>query len=79
MSDARAEVYKDLHQGQLTSQEHHNRQSAESILDIVWEYIQPNSALDVGCGLGSWVAALQSRGLRDVRGARGRDGVRCTT
>jgi 2-polyprenyl-3-methyl-5-hydroxy-6-metoxy-1,4-benzoquinol methylase len=71
MSDPRAGAYKDLHQGQLSPQERENRQSAECILDILWEYIQPSSALDVGCGLGSWIAALQGRGVRDVRGIDG--------
>lgn len=71
MADARTGVYQDLHESQLTAQERANRQSAECILDILWEYMQPASALDVGCGLGSWLVALQSRGVADVRGIDG--------
>src|SRR5262249_42589841 len=71
MSDARAQTYQDLHHGQLTAQEHANRESADRILGILWEYLQPNSALDVGCGLGTWLTALQKRGVTDVQGIDG--------
>jgi SAM-dependent methyltransferase len=71
MDDARTEVYGDLHEGQLLREERANRKSAECILDILLEYMQPASALDVGCGLGSWLAALQGRGIGDIRGIDG--------
>jgi SAM-dependent methyltransferase len=71
MSDARSDIYGDLHEGQLKAQEQANRQSAERILDILWDYLQPQSVLDVGCGIGTWLAVLQSRGINDVRGIDG--------
>jgi 2-polyprenyl-3-methyl-5-hydroxy-6-metoxy-1,4-benzoquinol methylase len=71
MNDARNDLYRDLHEGQLKAEEQNNRQSADCILEILWKYLQPLSALDVGCGIGSWLAALQHRGVKDVRGVDG--------
>jgi SAM-dependent methyltransferase len=71
MNDPRKDVYEDLHGGQLKAEEQANRFSADRILDIVAEYLQPASVLDVGCGLGTWIAALQRRGITDVRGIDG--------
>ena len=71
MNDSRPGTYQHLHQGQLKTQEDANRLSADCILGIVWEYLQPNSVLDVGCGLGTWLAAVQRRGVTDVRGIDG--------
>jgi SAM-dependent methyltransferase len=71
MNDPRKDVYEDLHGGQLKSEEQANRVSADRILTIVEEYLRPASVLDVGCGLGTWIAALQSRGITDVRGIDG--------
>jgi SAM-dependent methyltransferase len=71
MNDARADVYHDLHEGQLKAQAQANRESAGCILNILWEYLQPTSALDVGCGIGTWLTALQNRGIKDVRGIDG--------
>jgi SAM-dependent methyltransferase len=71
MSDQRPGLYNDLHGGQLKSQAESNRHSAERILDILWEYIRPASVLDVGCGIGTWLNALQARELNDLRGIDG--------
>jgi 2-polyprenyl-3-methyl-5-hydroxy-6-metoxy-1,4-benzoquinol methylase len=71
MTDLRQNIYQDLHGGQLNTEEASNRFSAERILDILWDYVQPSSVLDVGCGLGTWLAHLQSRGVNDVRGIDG--------
>jgi SAM-dependent methyltransferase len=71
MTDCRQNIYQDLHDGQLDAEEASNRFSAERILDILWDYVQPNSVLDVGCGIGTWLAALQSRGVKDVCGIDG--------
>lgn len=72
MSDARPDVYHDLHGGQLKAQELANRESANCILGILSEYLQPASALDVGCGIGTWLSVLQQRGITDVRGVEGK-------
>ena len=72
MSDARPDVYQDLHAGQLKAQETANREFAGCILDILWEYLQPASVLDVGCGIGTWLSVLQQRGVMDIRGVDGK-------
>lgn len=71
MNDPRKDIYRDLHGRQMKAEEQAGRVSADRILDIVAEYLQPASVLDVGCGLGTWIAALQSRGITDVRGIDG--------
>jgi SAM-dependent methyltransferase len=71
VSDARERIYQDLHQGQLKAQEEAGRFSADCIIDIIWQYLQPTSVLDVGCGIGTWLAALQNRGINDLRGVEG--------
>ncbi|MBO0696584.1 MAG: class I SAM-dependent methyltransferase [Verrucomicrobia bacterium] len=70
MTDCRWNIYQDLH-NQLNTEEASNRFSAECILDILWDYMQPSSVLDVGCGIGTWLAALQSRNVKDVYGIDG--------
>ncbi len=71
MTDGRGEVYRDLHDGQLTIQEEANARSAERILDIMFEFHRPTSLLDVGCGLGTWLNVARSRGVEDVCGVEG--------
>jgi SAM-dependent methyltransferase len=45
--------------------------SAAETVPLVLELIQPASAVDVGCGTGSWLSALQQAGTRDVLGVDG--------
>ncbi len=71
MSDVREDVYGDLHSKQLKAEEQANRFSADRILSILWEYLQPNSVLDVGCGIGTWLSVMQERGIRDAHGIDG--------
>ena len=71
MNDPRKDVYADLHGGQMKAEEQTYRLSADRILTILAEYLQPASVLDVGCGLGAWLAVLQSRGVDDLRGIDG--------
>lgn len=70
-SENREDIYQDLHGGQLAAQEAANATSAECILDIVTEYFQPASVLDVGCGLGTWLKVAQARGIVDIMGVDG--------
>jgi SAM-dependent methyltransferase len=81
MTDPRQAIYQSLHTGQLNTEEASNRYSAERILNILWDYMQPSSVLDVGCGIGTWLATLQSRGVKDVCGIDGpwlnADNLRC--
>jgi SAM-dependent methyltransferase len=71
MSDERASKYQDLHSKQLSREEASNRYSAETILDILSDYLKPSSVVDIGCGLGTWLKVLADRGLTDLRGADG--------
>ena len=71
MNDLRAQIYNDLHNNQLKVDEQANRYSANRILDILDSYIQPASVLDVGCGLGTWLAVLSGRGVKDLCGIDG--------
>jgi SAM-dependent methyltransferase len=70
MSDIREDVYKDLHEGQLARDLEMNRNSANVLLDRVQEYIKVTSVLDVGCGLGTWLAIAQSKGF-EIAGVEG--------
>jgi SAM-dependent methyltransferase len=71
MNDVRKDVYENLHGNQLKTEELANRFSANRILGILEEYLQPKSALDVGCGLGTWLSVMQERGIGDVQGIDG--------
>jgi hypothetical protein len=45
--------------------------SAEQIVPIVLEYLQPQSVVDVGCGTGTWLSAFHRRGVADILGFEG--------
>ena len=45
--------------------------SAEKILDIVWQIIQPKTVLDVGCGTGIWLAECKRKGAERIHGFDG--------
>ena len=53
--DNRDGIYQELHGGLLENIEAENRHSAETILKMLFDIFQPNSVLDVGCGLGTWL------------------------
>jgi len=69
--DCRAEVYRDLHDGQLAREEGRNRVSARRILHLLFNYARPNSVLDVGCGLGTWLHVALELGVKVVQGIEG--------
>src|SRR5207249_654908 len=69
--DGREALYQDLHHGQLSAQEEANRFSADFILDRVFAHYRPASALDVGCGIGTWLAVAQGKGVSDILGIEG--------
>ena len=70
-ADERYRLYDDLHGVQLVQEEQDNLHSAARILDILLRYYRPNSILDVGCGLGTWLKAAQGAGIADVMGVDG--------
>jgi SAM-dependent methyltransferase len=47
------------------------RRSAREIVPIVLEMIQPRSVVDVGCGVGAWLAVFKEYGVADVLGVDG--------
>ena len=54
--ESREGTFQILHQGQMVKQERDNRASADVLLKILFEYVQPSSMLDVGYGLGYLVS-----------------------
>src|SRR5262245_43892420 len=69
--DERSAIYDDLHHGQLAAERQRNRASALKILGILFEHFRPRSVLDVGCGLGTWLAAARELGAEDIFGVDG--------
>ena len=76
MNDPRKDVYQDLHSGQMKAEEQAYRVSADRILTIFGEYLQPKSVLDVGCGPGAWLSVLQGRGV-NTGNRKGSTRTRC--
>ena len=48
-----------------------SRRSAEAIVPLVLPLIQPQSIVDVGCGLGTWLSVFKAHGVKDVLGVDG--------
>jgi SAM-dependent methyltransferase len=47
------------------------QQSAGEIIPIVIELIQPQSVIDIGCGLGTWLSKFQQYNITDILGVDG--------
>lgn len=45
--------------------------SAKVIAKIACDLFQPRSVIDLGCGVGAWLAAFQELGLKDILGIDG--------
>jgi SAM-dependent methyltransferase len=48
-----------------------SRASAEAIVPLLVDLVRPLSVVDVGCGVGTWLAVFQGHGARDVLGLDG--------
>jgi SAM-dependent methyltransferase len=48
-----------------------SKRSAAVIVPLVWELIEPRSVVDVGCGIGAWLAAFARHGVEDYLGVDG--------
>ena len=46
-------------------------QSAQTIVPMVIELIQPSSLIDIGCGNGAWISIFRENGIEDVIGIDG--------
>ena len=57
--------------GQHRRQEVLRKRSADRIVAVLKEYVRPASVLDVGCGTGSFLAALEQVGVTDLHGIDG--------
>ena len=45
--------------------------SAQVIVPLVMELLQPNTVIDVGCGLGTWLSVFKEQGVEDILGIDG--------
>lgn len=45
--------------------------SANIILDLLFKYFQPNSMVDFGCGVGTWLKEGQKKGVQKTLGLEG--------
>ena len=68
--DQRAGIYNRLHEDQLARDRESNAFSAEQFFDIALANFNVTSMLDVGCGIGTWMAIAQKRGIK-VAGVEG--------
>lgn len=57
--------------GFYTSQASGSSGSASQIVPIICKLIKPASVLDVGCGIGTWLAEFRNNGVTDVIGVDG--------
>jgi SAM-dependent methyltransferase len=48
-----------------------SRRSAEVVLAIVLDLLKPASIIDVGCGVGTWLAVARGLGVRSLLGLEG--------
>jgi SAM-dependent methyltransferase len=48
-----------------------SRASAQEIVPLVMELLAPRSVVDVGCGLGTWLAVFAAHGVEEVVGVDG--------
>jgi SAM-dependent methyltransferase len=51
-----------LHQHELA------RRSADVVVPLVMQLVEPRSVVDVGCGSGAWLAAFADRGVEQILG-----------
>ena len=69
--DRRSAIYDDLHHNQILQQDEANQYSAREILSRLFGHFRPRSVVDVGCGIGTWLAAARDFGVTDVVGIEG--------
>jgi SAM-dependent methyltransferase len=48
-----------------------SRNSAKAVVPAVFQLIGPHSVVDVGCGIGAWLAEFQRQGVSDILGLDG--------
>lgn len=45
--------------------------SAENVIPVVLEFVQPRSVIDIGCGTGAWLKAWKKNGVQEIKGVDG--------
>lgn len=70
-SDKRFEIYRKFHCDYLEKEEAYNSKSAHIVLNTLFNYFKPESVLDVGCGIGTWLSVANSMGVTDISGIEG--------
>jgi SAM-dependent methyltransferase len=48
-----------------------SRSSAQVIVPRVMEWFSPSSVIDLGCGMGEWLATFQATGVTEIQGVDG--------
>lgn len=48
-----------------------SRRSAEEIVPIIMEMVRPESVIDVGCGVGTWLSVFRDMGIEEILGIDG--------
>ncbi|MCK9204711.1 MAG: class I SAM-dependent methyltransferase [Bacteroidales bacterium] len=49
----------------------HNTRAAEEIVPWLMKWFQPESVVDVGCGIGTWLYVFKSMGVKNILGIEG--------
>lgn len=57
--------------GFFKDQQEGSRRSAEAVVPIILDLIQPKSVLDVGCGVGTWLEVFRAHGAAEILGIDG--------
>jgi hypothetical protein len=47
------------------------RKSANELVPLILSILQPQSVIDVGCGLGTWLSVFYQHGVEDIWGIDG--------
>jgi SAM-dependent methyltransferase len=55
----------------FSGQASRSRTSAEAVIPLLLELVDVRSAVDVGCGVGTWLSAFRAHGIEDVLGIDG--------
>ena len=55
----------------FTTQQTGSKRSAEVVVPLVMDLIQPKSVADIGCGVGTWLAVFQAHKVEEILGVDG--------
>ena len=48
-----------------------SRRSAEAVVPLVMQFVRPQSVIDIGCGVGTWLSVFKEHGVGDFYGVDG--------